>query len=229
MTAMTATKYNSQRNKFLLIAVTYTSVFLIGLADYTTGSEIAFSIFYLLPVLTAVWFLGMRHGIVIVVTSAAVWLAADLLSSEHYRYPIIPYWNGIVRLGFFSIVAYLLNTLKMLYATLEEKIEERTVSLTQEIAEREKAEESLQRYSAELKKSNEELQEALANIKTLKEILPICACCKKIRDDKGYWEGVETYISKHTDTLFSHGYCPECAKKAMKDIEDLKMGHRDRY
>lgn len=72
-----------------------------------------------------------------------------------------------------------------------------------------------------------ELKEALANIKILKTFLPICAYCKKIRDDKGYWEGVETYISKHTDTVFSHGACPECAEKVIKEIEEFKKtsGH----
>ncbi|MBI5846724.1 MAG: PAS domain S-box protein [Nitrospirae bacterium] len=58
-----------------------------------------------------------------------------------------------------------------------------------------------------------ELQKALAEIKTLHGILPICSYCKKIRDDKGAWIQMESYISKHTDSQFSHGICKECAKK----------------
>ncbi len=58
-----------------------------------------------------------------------------------------------------------------------------------------------------------ELQEALENINTLKGLLPICANCKKIRDDKGYWNQIEGYIQTHSDAVFSHGICPECAKK----------------
>jgi hypothetical protein len=58
-----------------------------------------------------------------------------------------------------------------------------------------------------------ELQEALATIKTLHGILPICSSCKKIRDDKGFWKQLESYISEHTDAQFSHGLCMECAKK----------------
>lgn len=58
-----------------------------------------------------------------------------------------------------------------------------------------------------------ELQQALATIKTLQEILPICSYCKKIRDEQGAWKHPETYISEHTDTQFSHGLCPDCAKK----------------
>lgn len=58
-----------------------------------------------------------------------------------------------------------------------------------------------------------ELQEALANVKTLRGLLPICASCKKIRDDKGYWNLLEAYLQDHSDVEFTHGICPECAKK----------------
>ena len=59
----------------------------------------------------------------------------------------------------------------------------------------------------------EKLQESLDTIKTLRGILPICASCKMIRDDKGYWNQVEVYIRDHTEAEFSHGICPDCAKK----------------
>ena len=62
-----------------------------------------------------------------------------------------------------------------------------------------------------------ELKEALENVKTLKGLLPICAGCKKIRNDKGYWEHVEVYIKERSDTEFSHGLCHECAKKMYGD------------
>ncbi len=58
-----------------------------------------------------------------------------------------------------------------------------------------------------------DLQEALASIKTLKGLLPICASCKKIRDDKGYWNQIEAFVSEHSEAEFSHGICPECAKR----------------
>ena len=63
-----------------------------------------------------------------------------------------------------------------------------------------------------------DLQEALAKVKTLSGFLPICASCKKIRDDKGYWNHVEAYISEHSEAEFSHGVCPGCAKKLYPDI-----------
>jgi hypothetical protein len=59
----------------------------------------------------------------------------------------------------------------------------------------------------------DELKEALADVKQLSGLLPICMHCKKIRDDQGYWNQLESYISKHSEALFSHGLCPACAKK----------------
>ena len=58
-----------------------------------------------------------------------------------------------------------------------------------------------------------ELQDALAKVRTLRGLIPICASCKKIRDDKGYWEQIEVYIRDHSEANFSHGMCPDCAEK----------------
>ncbi len=66
---------------------------------------------------------------------------------------------------------------------------------------------------AERLKLIHELTDALGKIKTLKGLLPICSSCKKIRDDKGYWQKVESYISEHTDAEFTHGICPECVRR----------------
>lgn len=68
----------------------------------------------------------------------------------------------------------------------------------------------LELLNEELKSKNIKLEESLSEIKTLKGILPICANCKKIKDDKGYWSEVETYIQNHTDAEFSHGLCENC-------------------
>ncbi|MBI5885990.1 MAG: response regulator [Deltaproteobacteria bacterium] len=73
------------------------------------------------------------------------------------------------------------------------------------------------RADAEREKLISELKEALAQVKTLRGCLPICATCKKIRDDKGYWTRIEQYIMDHTDADFTHGICPDCAKKFMDD------------
>ncbi len=69
------------------------------------------------------------------------------------------------------------------------------------------------RAEAERTALTTQLQEALSNVRTLSGLLPICASCKKIRDDKGYWNQVEQYMKKHTGVEFSHSICPDCAKK----------------
>ncbi len=73
-----------------------------------------------------------------------------------------------------------------------------------------------------------ELREALAKIKTLRGLIPICASCKKIRDDKGYWNQLEAYIQKHSEAEFTHGICPECAEKLYPEVyendDEMKSG-----
>ncbi len=75
-----------------------------------------------------------------------------------------------------------------------------------DIREHKRAEEERERLIAEL-------QEALAKIKTLKGLIPICASCKNVRDDQGYWQQVEVYIREHSEAEFSHGLCPDCARE----------------
>jgi PAS domain S-box-containing protein len=64
-----------------------------------------------------------------------------------------------------------------------------------------------------------DLQKSLSEVKTLRGFLPICSHCKNIRDDKGYWNQIESYIHKHSEAEFSHGICPECAKKYYPDMD----------
>jgi PAS domain S-box-containing protein len=74
------------------------------------------------------------------------------------------------------------------------------------------------RAEREREKLIRELEDALEKIKSLRGLLPICAHCKKIRDDRGYWERVETYIEAHSLAEFSHGICPECARKYYPEV-----------
>ncbi|MHB8058090.1 MAG: response regulator [Desulfuromonadaceae bacterium] len=75
---------------------------------------------------------------------------------------------------------------------------------------------------ANIQLSNEqlinELRTAVAEVKTLSGLLPICASCKQVRDDQGYWSQIETYLRRHTDISFSHGLCTECAHKLYPDF-----------
>jgi hypothetical protein len=68
-----------------------------------------------------------------------------------------------------------------------------------------------------------ELQNVLADVKQLSGLLPICAYCKKIRDDKGYWNQIEAYLQKHTEAEFSHGICPDCEKKLYAALDKRKQ------
>ena len=70
----------------------------------------------------------------------------------------------------------------------------------------------------EERKTSKDLRDALVQIKTLSGLIPICASCKKIRDDKGYWNRLETYIQEHSEAEFSHGICPDCMKKLYGDF-----------
>jgi len=78
------------------------------------------------------------------------------------------------------------------------------------------------RKEAELENNRlmKELREALANVKVLTGLLPICASCKKIRDDKGYWNQIEIFIRDHSEANFSHGICPDCAIKLYPELFD---------
>ena len=69
----------------------------------------------------------------------------------------------------------------------------------------------------------EELEAALSQVKQLQGILPICSYCKKVRDDQNYWQKVENYISDHTNVQFSHGICPDCYERVIREFEEQKQ------
>ena len=83
---------------------------------------------------------------------------------------------------------------------------------------------SEKRHRKKLEKEKDELieklQKTINHVKKLSGLLPICAGCKKIRDDKGYWEQVEVYICNHSEATFTHGLCPGCMKKYYPDYYD---------
>ncbi|HXF04336.1 MAG TPA: PAS domain S-box protein [Blastocatellia bacterium] len=85
------------------------------------------------------------------------------------------------------------------------------VYAARDISERKRAEQERERLI-------EQLQEALARIKTLRGLLPICASCKKIRDDQGYWKQIESYVREHSEAEFSHSICPECMERLYGDL-----------
>jgi tetratricopeptide (TPR) repeat protein len=82
-----------------------------------------------------------------------------------------------------------------------------------ETEKKEKEAEICRLKNLELSRKNDQLRDALAHVKKLQGLLPICASCKKVRDDDGYWKQIEFYISEHSDAQFTHGICPECSIK----------------
>jgi CheY-like chemotaxis protein len=84
---------------------------------------------------------------------------------------------------------------------------------------REELETMVQQRTQELSRTVTELEEALRNVKTLSGLIPICASCKKIRDDQGFWNRVEAYISERTTARFTHGICPGCIKTLYPEFD----------
>jgi len=86
---------------------------------------------------------------------------------------------------------------------------------------------NLKETNEEKEKVIQELRATLAEVKILRGFLPICASCKKIRDDKGYWNQIEAYIEKHSEAQFSHGICQDCAEKLYGNEEWFKRGKKE--
>ena len=89
-------------------------VVVVGVADFLTGRELAFSLFYLIPIVLVTWFSGRNLGLVLSAISALGWFAADALARQSQPEPIIMYWNAFVRLSFFAMVPFLFSALQAL-------------------------------------------------------------------------------------------------------------------
>jgi glucose-6-phosphate-specific signal transduction histidine kinase len=177
-----------------ILVVIALSVLALGYIDYATGYEFGFFVFYFLPIAIAAWKLGFTGSYLISILSAIIWFLADLHSTHLYSSIALGFWNTIIRLVSFLIIAYSTSKIRLLL-----------------VKERETA---------------QALRKALSQVKTLSGLIPICASCKKIRDDQGYWNQLETFIQEHSEAEFSHGICPECMKKlygvVLDDDPDLK-------
>ena len=105
---------------------------------------------------------------------------------------------------------YYLTTVKPIFNDLG--VVETVICTSKNITKRKLAEDAL-------KEEHNKLLEALKEIKVLSGLLPICAACKKIRDDTGYWNQIESYINKHSEAEFSHSICPDCAKNLYPNLD----------
>jgi len=108
-------QFLSKQGKAQLILIACALIAGFGIVDYITGPELALSIFYLLPIMLIAWWVDRRSAVYVSIMGAMVWLLADVLSREWYvspSIPWIPYWNAVVRLGFFLTVTYILSELR---------------------------------------------------------------------------------------------------------------------
>jgi hypothetical protein len=108
----------------------------VGVCDYSTGPELSFSIFYLLPIVLAAWKLGLGAGLFVSVASALMWFAAEYMWDRDRSVGWIPYWNTLVRFGFFVITVWLISKSRRLTETLQE----RAITLSEQIRERQRME-----------------------------------------------------------------------------------------
>jgi signal transduction histidine kinase len=141
-------KFLNSLNKVIIAIIGFVMVIILGLLDLITGLEYSFAIFYLIPISFTTWYIGNKYGIFFSIISSIAWLNADMQLIERYANPSAPYWNALARLVFFLVVVILIGQLKKLEIGLENKVDEKTADLINEIEERKKAETEL------LKKTN---------------------------------------------------------------------------
>lgn len=132
-----------QRSRQFFVLACLGVLTLVGLVDYLTGFEVSFSVFYLLGIGLAVWFVSKGFGLLLSILSVAVWLVGDIAAGAHYSSPFIPVWNVAVVTAFYFIVVWLLARLRSLQKELENRVQQRTIALTQEMTERERLEKEI--------------------------------------------------------------------------------------
>ena len=109
-----------------------------------------------------------------------------------------------------------------------QELELELATLRRRVAELESESASARQAEAEREKLILELQAAFHTVRTLRGLHPICAACKKIRDDSGYWHQVESYLQSHTDVEFSHGICPDCMERLYPEFPGEALPDRSR-
>jgi len=155
------------RSTVTAVTVTLIVVLIVGAADYLTGHEILFSIFYLVPVAMAAWTVGRGFAIGVSVLSVVAWLIGDRAAGAVYPHAFVPVWNSAIILAFYLVVVGLLGRLRGMQRDLEERVRLRTVALTEEIAERERLErEILETGERERRRIGRDLHDSLGQLLT---------------------------------------------------------------
>jgi signal transduction histidine kinase len=123
-----------------IVGITFAILVVVAIVDYVTGYEISCTVFYLLAIGVATWFVGAGFGIFVSLLSAACTSFANVLTGQVYSNPFAPFWNGAIVLSFYLIVVWLLRTLRLIQDTLEQRVRDRTATLSSELAERKRLE-----------------------------------------------------------------------------------------
>lgn len=176
------------------VVVSLLLVAVVGALDVAAGPDVTFSSFYLVAVIFGTWRGGRRWGLVAAGCSALAGLLAELLLSEPYLHLESSHPSAWILV--WNTVARLLVFVGAVVAvsTLQGLLRERDAKAR-------------------------ELERALAEIRTLEGLLPLCAWCKRIRDeeDARRWKPLERYVAEHTDAAFTHGICPDCAQRMQRE------------
>jgi K+-sensing histidine kinase KdpD len=172
------------------------------LLDPVLGDTHPFATFYVVVVLAA-WYGGVGPSLLTLVlgTLAAMYLFIPPRNSFEVRSI-----SDRVALGVFVFVGSVTTVLCESLRAARHHAESRLRQLEHEAAERRRVEEEREALIGQLRG-------ALNTVKTLRGLLPLCAWCKSIRNDRGYWEQLETYLGHNLDVDFTHGICPQCAEK----------------
>lgn len=151
--------------------------------------------------------LGRRLGLIatVLMLSSVVILFVWKYGTAPDTFPLIAILNATALIISVAVLSYYYEFTRS----------ETESALTRDIAERRRAEKEKELLI-------HQLQHALAEVTTLSGLLPICSSCKKIRDDEGYWNQIETYIQRHSGAQFSHGICPDCAQRLYPEIYEKR-------
>lgn len=144
-------------------------------------------------------------------------LALTIISEPAFTFYVDRYALSNLVGRYFKLFAFWL----VYRAIIETSIEQPCQTIFQNLGQ---ANQRLRAEGAQHIRTAGELRTALTQVKTLSGLLPICASCKKIRDAQEHWHTLEAYLSRHSEARFSHGYCPECYKKALLEVEKLHQG-----
>ena len=165
-------------------------------------------------------FLGWKSGIAAVIMGALTFIViawqisvGNLVITASQMESPVPEMNDIIVFGltFLMITGIVVSAVAAVMREFEVAWRQERHAMTLLQLKRDQLELRVVERTKELQDKNTKLEAALEDIKTLNGLLPICAQCKKIRDDKGYWNQIESYIERHSDAAFSHGMCPECS------------------